>query len=84
VLGTGWVLWAIVLLVISGLAFVPITRAQLGLRETAATGLSTAEEKDRYEKLSRQWNLWGSIGLAAPLIALVLMVTKPVLPALHP
>jgi uncharacterized membrane protein len=83
VLGTGWVLWAILLLVLSGLAFVPVTRAQIGLREAAATGLSTAEEKNLYERLSRQWNLWGSIALVAPLIALVLMVTKPVLPALH-
>ena len=32
---------------------------------------------DEYEKLSKQWNLWGSIATLAPYIAVVLMVLKP-------
>ena len=32
---------------------------------------------DEYEKLSKQWNLWGSVATIAPYIAVVLMVLKP-------
>ena len=82
-LGTGWVLWGIILLVVSGLAFIPVSRAQVGLRDAAATGLTTDADRSRYAQLSDRWNLWGTIALLAPLIVLVLMVTKPALPAFH-
>lgn len=36
----------------------------------------------RYESLHRSWTIWGSVATLAPLIALVLMVLKPALPAL--
>jgi hypothetical protein len=31
----------------------------------------------RYDKLSASWKLWGIVALAAPLLAMVLMVLKP-------
>lgn len=76
ILSTGWLLWGIVLFIISGLAFGPLSRAQKQL-------LSAAEDAqfDRYEQLSKQWNLWGTIALVAPLIAFILMILKPTLPA---
>jgi uncharacterized membrane protein len=83
VLGTGWLLWAIVLFVISGLAFIPVTRAQVALRQVAQTGMGSAEERARYARFSHAWARWGGIALTAPLIALALMVMKPTLPALH-
>ena len=82
-LGTGWVLWAIVLLVISGLAFVPVARAQVEMYDAAKTGMQNAEERARYLQFSHVWDRWGSLALLSPLIALALMVIKPALPALH-
>jgi len=38
---------------------------------------------DRYEALSRRWNVFGLIALVAPLFAVALMVLKPALPAFH-
>jgi len=35
-----------------------------------------------YESLRRSWALWGSVATLAPLVAVVLMILKPVLPAL--
>jgi hypothetical protein len=30
-----------------------------------------------YAALTRSWNVWGSIALVAPLLALVAMISKP-------
>jgi uncharacterized membrane protein len=79
-LGTPWILWSIILFTISGIAFmgwlVPI---QKKLRAVAA-GAGDASKMDwaAYERLSSQWKLWGLIALVTPLIAMVLMVMKPV------
>lgn len=83
ILGTGWILWGIALFVISGIAFVPLARAQQALLAVAQTGLQTAEQRQQYEAISGQWNLYGTIALVAPLLALVIMVLKPSLPAFH-
>ena len=82
-LGTGWILWAIALLVVSGLAFIPVARAQVALHELAQAGLRSAEERARYIRCSHVWDRFGGIALLAPLIALALMVLKPDLPAFH-
>ncbi len=82
-LSTGWILWAIVLLIISGLAFIPIARAQVALHEIAQTGMHSDAERARYARLSHVWDRFGSIALLAPLLALALMVMKPALPAFH-
>jgi uncharacterized membrane protein len=81
-LRTGWLFWGILLFVISGLAFGPFSRVQKQLHELAAQGLSTAEEQRRYEGLSNSWNILGTIALAAPVVALFIMVIKPALPAI--
>lgn len=80
-LGTGWILWAIVLFVISGLAFIPVSRAQVAMLAAARSGMQSADEQARYARSSRTWDVWGAVALLAPLIALVLMVMKPALPA---
>lgn len=83
ILGTGWIVWGIVMLVISGAAFgmrvAPLQRELARLagdagRDDASRGLF----RDRY----RSWQLWGTLALLAPLIAVALMVLKPELPAL--
>ncbi len=84
ILGTGWILWAIVLFVISGIAFGPLSRVQRQIAQVAAAGTSSAGmDWKRYDTLSNQWALWGTIALIAPLLAVACMVLKPALPAFH-
>ncbi len=84
ILGTGWILWAIVLFIISGLAFIPLSRAQRQLRDVASAGVGSGSlDWTNYDRLSQQWNVWGAIALITPLLAVALMVLKPSLPAFH-
>ena len=83
ILGTGWILWSIVLLTIAGFAFgARVAPLQRRLLETARAGETGDMDWARYEQLSRSWALWGAIALATPLAALCLMVLKPRLPGL--
>lgn len=79
VIGTGWILWSIVLFTISGLAFmlrvVPLQRDLLALAESGTEDGSL--DWNRYRKLSRRWDFWGAVALITPAIALALMVLKP-------
>jgi uncharacterized membrane protein len=81
-LHTGWILWSLVLFIISGLAFGPLTRVQLRLAEVAGQMAADESRRRGYEFLSRAWNFWGLIALGAPVVILVLMVVKPNLPTL--
>ncbi len=83
-LGTGWILWSLVLFVISGLAYmarvVPLQKrmATLAAAATPTSPLDWAA----YRAWSRGWEMWGAVAMLAPLAAMVLMVLKPELPAL--
>lgn len=82
ILGTGWILWSIVLFVISGLAFGPLARVQRLLSATAHQGVDSGSMSwELYRQLSSAWDFWGTVALGAPLIAAVLMIAKPALPA---
>lgn len=84
VLGTGWILWALILFIIAGVAFGPISKAQRVLLSIASEGAASgAMDWQQYERTSARWNVAGLIALAAPLMAVALMVLKPVLPAFH-
>jgi uncharacterized membrane protein len=84
ILGTGWILWAIILFLISGLAFIPVSRSQRELATIANEGVKSGTlDKARYEAISARWNFWGLVALIAPLGAVALMILKPVLPAFH-
>ena len=79
ILGTGWILWGIVLFVVSGAVFgMRVAPLQ---REIAALAASGEANRTAYEKLYQGWALWGLVALLAPLGAVVLMVLKPPLPA---
>jgi uncharacterized membrane protein len=78
ILATGWLLWSIVAIILAGLAFGPLSRAQRRI-SIAAHGGNFQE----YEELSKGWLFWGTIALVLPIIAFVLMVLKPSLPAFH-
>jgi uncharacterized membrane protein len=78
-LGTPWILWSLVLFGISGVAFgVGIGPLQKKLLANTAAGLSGQWNESEYRKLSGGWQLWGVIATGAPLVALFLMVIKPV------
>ncbi len=73
---TPWILWSIILLIISSYAFM----AQVVPVQKKIYALASSEEKFRWEeynKLSRKWDIWGSVATLAPYIAVILMVLKP-------
>jgi uncharacterized membrane protein len=80
-LGTGWILWSIVLFGVSGALFgLRVAPLQRELRDVAETGERVGEfDFVAYMAVARRWELWGGLALATPLLALVLMVLKPAL-----
>lgn len=71
---TGWILWGLILVIISGFAFMAkVVPLQKKLLKIAS---SDSFDKEKYKAISKQWNLWGSIATIAPVIAVILMVLK--------
>ena len=81
ILGTGWILWSIVLFSISGIVFgVWIVPLQRKIAEFAR-GADTSEESwQAHRKMYKEWELWGLFAMIAPAAAVVIMVLKPSLP----
>lgn len=83
ILGTGWILWSIVLFSVSGLAFsfrvAPLQNRLAALAQAGAE--SNQFDWDQYHTLSRNWEMWGLFAILTPVTAVVLMVLKPALPA---
>jgi uncharacterized membrane protein len=78
-LGTPWILWSIVLFSISGLAFsFRVAPLQKKMLANTRAGLSGAWNEAQYRELSGAWTIWGAVATGAPLIAVFLMVMKPV------
>ena len=76
ILGTDWILWSIILFIISGVAFM----TKLVPLQKKIVSLSSDKEEfnwDEYHKLAKQWDFWGLIALVTPFIAVILMVLKP-------
>ena len=65
-------------IILAGLAFMPLAQTQRQLA-AAAHACDLAE----YDRLSKGWDLWGFIALALPVVAFVIMILKPALPAFH-
>ncbi len=84
ILGTGWILWSIVLFTISGLAFgMKVAPLQVEIAKLARAAEAAGKmDWDRYHKLVRSWEWWGLVAVLTPGAAVVLMVLKPTLPAL--
>lgn len=82
-LRTGWILWPIILFSISGLAFgrwvAPLQRQMASLMKAGSE--NGKPDWAAYERLSRAWAISGAAALLAPLVALIIMVVKPALPA---
>jgi uncharacterized membrane protein len=73
---TSWIFWSIIMYIISGAAFmakvVPIQKKIVTLAKDEAKF-----DWDEYRKLTKQWDVWGSVATITPWIAVILMVLKP-------
>lgn len=78
IFGTGWILWSLVLLGISGFAFsamlAPVQRKIRTLTE--AGGKPSDSEWQKLQTLIRQWNIWGFVAWFTPFLALLMMIMK--------
>lgn len=81
VFGTGWILWAMGLLGI-GLVVIATVRSALqrDLEELAVAGDAEHVSWSEYDLLYRYWWMASLAGIAAPLLAVILMVYRPPLP----
>lgn len=83
VLGTGWILWSLVLFGISGIIFGAwVSPLQGRIRSLASAGEGGDMDWEAFRALYRRWELTGALALVTPLAAAALMVLKPALPAL--
>ena len=78
VLSTTWILGSIILFGISGLAFAFVAPLQKKLLANVRAGMAGEWDRPGYDDLSRRWTVWGTVATGAPLIAVFLMVMKPV------
>jgi uncharacterized membrane protein len=77
-LGTSWIWQSLVLFGISGVVFMAVLAPlQRRLHELAVRGVRGNFDRLGYQRLSRQWAIWGSLATLTPLAALGLMVLKP-------
>ena len=83
ILGTGWIFWSLLLLIVSGLCFMFwVGPLQQRIAALARAGTSGQFDWARYDALRRSWGIWGGVATLAPLVAVVIMVLKPNLPGL--
>ncbi len=83
-LRTGWVLWSIVAFAGSGAVF-GVSVLPLQRRVAAWTTESASQASfdwQRYASEARRWSRWAHLSLGLALLAMVLMVLRPALPAL--
>jgi uncharacterized membrane protein len=81
ILGTGWILWTLILFGVSGAVFgIWVAPLQRQLREYAAASQQSGTfDYSRYRRLALRWEFWGAVALLTPVAGLVLMVLKPAL-----
>ena len=78
-LGTPWILWGIILFTVSGIAYMGrVVPLQQNMLKVARAGVESGNlDWDRYRALSRNWNVWGTIALLTPVLAMIAMIAKP-------
>jgi uncharacterized membrane protein len=74
----GWILWPIILFSISGLVFglrvAPIQKRMYNLTSNIET--MTVADWQKFGKLMKEWDFWGSVALLTPFLAFFMMVLK--------
>ena len=81
-LKTGWIFWPIVLFSLSGIFFAcKVAPLQGTMRKYLDAAISNNDfEKNKFNSLLHQWEFWGFLALATPVISFFMMVLKwPVL-----
>jgi uncharacterized membrane protein len=72
----GWIFYPIVLFSISGIAFswkvVPLQKQIYNL----TNGSHENFDWDNYNKLFKEWEIWGLVAIVTPIVALAMMVLK--------
>lgn len=76
---THWILYGIILFTISGVAYMArVVPLQQQMLRVARSGVESGKlDWDKYRALSRSWNVWGTIALLAPVLAMIAMIAKP-------
>jgi uncharacterized membrane protein len=83
ILGTGWILWSIILFSISGVIFsFYVATLQKKIANHALNSDGSESCWNTYNKIYKRWEFWGFVATATPVAAMVLMVIKPSLPGL--
>lgn len=83
ILGTGWILWSIILFTISGIIFsIYVAPLQRKIVSIALNSDNSESSWNTYEKIYKQWELWGFFATLTPVAAMAIMVLKPSLPGL--
>jgi len=81
ILGTGWILWTLLLFLASGVIFTlrvaPLQKRLLHVAEQGIAGHNF--DAAQYRALALRWEIWGAASLATPFAGLALMVLKPAL-----
>ena len=79
-LGSGWILWSLMLYVVVGVFWLPVVWIQKQLQRLAQEAADTSQPlPPRYNSLFRIWFACGFPAFAAVLAIVWLMITKPVL-----
>lgn len=74
-LTTGWIFWSIIMLIISSIAYMfGVVPAQKKI--VALVNDKENFSLEQYKVFARQWDLWGTIAVVAPIIAILLMTLK--------
>ena len=83
ILGTGWILWSIILFSISGVIFsVYVAPLQKKIAKYADSADNFEGSWNTYEKMYNQWEFWGFLATITPVATMVFMVINPSLPGL--
>jgi uncharacterized membrane protein len=74
-----WILGSLLLFGLAGVVFgTRVGPLQKKLLANVRAGLAGQWNESEYRSLSKSWWLWGWVATGAPLLALILMVLKPV------
>jgi len=83
ILGTGWILWPIVLFSISGIVFgATLVPLQKKIARFAASADASDGAWTTFDAMYRKWEMWGLVALLTPVAAAAIMILKPALPGL--
>ena len=78
----GWIVWSIVLYIITGVFWLPVVWMQMQMRDLAVAAVTAnAPLPPRYHRLFWWWFAFGFPGFAAVLAIFWLMIVRPPLPS---